>query len=61
MTKYLISAVVVVMLAIGGGVYVLVTASTVPSRDDIWRPENALILDTAQVPGSPRAYPTPRR
>jgi hypothetical protein len=56
MTKYLISAIVIVILAIGGGGYLASTWVPVPSGDDIWNPENALILDTAKVPGSPRAY-----
>src|SRR6266849_8573645 len=52
MTKSLISAVVIVMLAMAGGVYL--STSRVPSGDVTY--ENALVLETAEVPGSPRAY-----
>jgi hypothetical protein len=52
MTKFLISAVVIVMLAMAGGVYL--ATSRVPSGDVTY--ENALVLETAEVPGSPRAY-----
>jgi hypothetical protein len=52
MTKFLISAVVIVMLAMAGGVYL--ARSRVPSGDVTC--ENALVLETAEVPGSPRPY-----
>jgi len=28
----------------------------VAALEDVWRPENALVLDSAQIQGSPRAY-----
>src|SRR6266550_4766548 len=56
MTKYLISAIVIVTLAIGAGGYLSVNWVPVPSRDDVWRPENAQVLYTAEAPGSPTAY-----
>jgi hypothetical protein len=51
MTKFLISAVVIVVAAMAGGVYLL--TSRVPSGDVTY--ENVLVLETAEVPGSPRA------
>lgn len=27
-----------------------------PDKEDVWRPENAIVLDSAQISGSPRAY-----
>jgi len=56
MTKHLITGIVIVMLGIGGAGYLARPWGPVPSPDDIWTPENALVLSTAQVPGSPRAY-----
>lgn len=50
MTKYLISAVVVVMLAIGGAGYL----ASVPSRRDVYA--NEQVLYTAEIPGFPKAY-----
>jgi len=47
MTKFLISAVLIVTIAMAGAVYL--ARSRVPTY------ENALVLETAEVPGSPRA------
>jgi len=55
-TKFLISAVVIVMMAIVGGAYVATDWVPVPSRKDVWTPANAQVLYTAQTAGSPKAY-----
>jgi hypothetical protein len=31
-------------------------AVPVPSMEDVWIPQNALVLDAAQITGSPKAY-----
>lgn len=50
MTKYLISAVVVVMLAIRGAGYL----ASVPSPRDVYA--NAQVLYASEIPGSRKAY-----
>lgn len=50
MTKYLISAVVVVMLAIRGAGYL----ASVPSRRDVYA--SAQVIYTSEIPGYRKAY-----
>ena len=38
------------------GVWALLRVSPIPEIDDVWVPENVVVLDSAQTDGSPKAF-----
>jgi hypothetical protein len=53
-------AVVMAMILCGTAIVLFVEmlqrAVPVPARDDVWIPENAVVLDSAHIEGAPTAY-----
>jgi len=59
MTKLAWVATVLVVICIAGALLyfsVLARAVPVPDREDVWTPQNAVLLDSTQIKGAPTAY-----
>jgi hypothetical protein len=56
--KTVLGIVLLSALLVAGGYYLLLMPvhPPVPAWEDVWIPENVIVLDSAQVAGSPKAY-----